>query len=144
MKKTAKALVEEAMSQVTTYTVEQARELHGHPGVQFVDIRDVRELEREGVVPGAFHAPRGMLEFWVDPESPYHHDVFAKDKEYVLFCAAGWRSALATKTLMDMGLERVAHVGGGFTAWKEGGGPVAVRAKKAVQVRSAEQADQKA
>ena len=124
MKRTAKSLVDEAMVQVTTYTPEQAKALHGHPGVQFVDIRDVRELEREGVIPGALHAPRGMLEFWVDPESPYHRDVFAQDKEYVLFCAAGWRSALATKTLMDMGMERVAHVGGGFSAWKEAGGPV--------------------
>lgn len=124
MKKTAKSLVDEAMVQVTTYTVEQARALHGHPGVQFVDVRDVRELEHEGVIPGALHAPRGMLEFWFDPSSPYHRDAFAQDKEYVLFCAAGWRSALATKTLMDMGLERVAHVGGGFTAWKDAGGPV--------------------
>jgi len=130
MKKTAKSLVEEAMAQVTTYTVEQARELHGHPGVQFVDIRDVRELEREGVIPGAVHAPRGMLEFWVDPSSPYHRDVFAQDKEYVLFCAAGWRSALATKTLMDMGLERVAHVDGGFTAWKQAGGPTEDKATR--------------
>jgi len=130
MKKTAKSLVDEAMVQVTTYTPEQARALHGHPGVQFVDVRDVRELEREGVIPGAIHAPRGMLEFWIDPESPYHRDVFAQDKEYVLFCALGWRSALATKTLMDMGLERVAHVGGGFTAWKEAGGPVADKPKK--------------
>jgi rhodanese-related sulfurtransferase len=131
MKKTAKSLVDEAMVQVTTYTPEQARALHGHPGVQFVDVRDVRELEREGVIPGAIHAPRGMLEFWVDPSSPYHRDVFAQDKEYVLFCALGWRSALATKTLMDMGLERVAHVGGGFTAWKEAGGPVADKPAKA-------------
>ena len=124
MKKTAKSLVDEAMAQVTTYTVEQARALHGHPGVQFVDVRDVRELEREGIIPGALHAPRGMLEFWVDPDSPYHRDAFAQDKEYVLFCALGWRSALATKTLMDMGLERVSHVEGGFTAWKEAGAPV--------------------
>ena len=123
MKKTAASLVEEAMAQVTTYTVEQARALHGHPGVVFVDIRDVRELEREGVIPGSVHAPRGMLEFWVDPASPYHRDVFAQDKEYVLFCAAGWRSALATKTLMDMGMERVAHVDGGFGAWKQAGAP---------------------
>jgi rhodanese-related sulfurtransferase len=130
MKKTAKTLVDEAMTLVTTYTVEQARALHGHPGVQFVDVCDVRELEREGVIPGAVHAPRGMLEFWVDPSSPYHRDVFAQDKEYVLFCAAGWRSALATKTLMDMGLERVAHVEGGFTAWKEAGAPVQEKAKK--------------
>jgi rhodanese-related sulfurtransferase len=130
MKKTAKSLVEEAMVHVTTYTIEQARELHGHPGVQFVDLRDVRELEREGVIPGAVHAPRGMLEFWVDPESPYHRDVFAQDKEYVLFCAGGWRSALAAKTLMDMGLERVAHVGGGFSAWKEAGAPTDVKPVK--------------
>ncbi|HRI18379.1 MAG TPA: rhodanese-like domain-containing protein [Burkholderiaceae bacterium] len=124
MKRTAKSLVDEAMVQVTTYTPEQARALHGHPGVQFVDVRDIRELEREGVIPGAIHAPRGMLEFWVDPESPYHRDVFAQDKEYVLFCALGWRSALATKTLMDMGLERVAHIEGGFEGWKQAGGPV--------------------
>ena len=131
MKKTAKALVDEAMLQVTTYTPEQARALHGQPGVQFVDVRDVRELEREGVIPGAVHAPRGMLEFWVDPESPYHRDVFAQEKEYVLFCALGWRSALATKTLMDMGLARVAHVDGGFKAWKEAGGPVETKAQAA-------------
>ena len=130
MKKTAKALVDEAMAQVTTYTVEQALALHAHPGVQFVDVRDVRELEHEGVIPGAVHAPRGMLEFWVDTDSPYHRDVFAQDKEYVLFCAMGWRSALATKTLMDMGLERVAHVGGGFSAWKEAGAPVEAKPPK--------------
>ncbi len=140
MKKTSKALVEEAMSQVTTYTVEQARALHAHPGVQFVDIRDVRELEREGVIPGALHAPRGMLEFWVDPESPYHRDVFAQDKEYVLFCAGGWRSALATKTLMDMGLERVAHVEGGFTAWKGAGAPVADKTAAAAKAGGASSA----
>lgn len=131
LKKTARQLVDEAMTEVTTYTVEQAKALHGHAGVQFVDIRDVRELEHEGVIPGAVHAPRGMLEFWFDPESPYHRDVFAQDKEYVLFCAAGWRSALATKTLMDMGMERVAHVDGGFKAWKEAGGPVAAKPAKA-------------
>ena len=131
MKRTAKSLVDEAMVQVTTYTPEQARALHGHPGVQFVDVRDIRELEREGVIPGAVHAPRGMLEFWVDPESPYHRDVFAQDKEYVLFCALGWRSALATKTLMDMGLERVAHIEGGFEGWKNSGGPVEVKPRKA-------------
>ena len=133
MKKTAAALVEEAMAQVTTYTVDQARALHSHPGVVFVDIRDVRELEREGIIPGSVHAPRGMLEFWVDPASPYHRDVFAQDKEYVLFCAAGWRSALATKTLMDMGMERVAHVGGGFGAWKQSGAPTEAKAAHAAK-----------
>ena len=84
MKRSVKTLVDEAMAQVTTYTVEQARALHGEPGVQFVDVRDVRELEREGVIPGALHAPRGMLEFWVDPESPYHRDVFAQDNVAVV------------------------------------------------------------
>ena len=123
MRKTVKSMVDDAMSVIRTYSVEEAQELHGRDDVQFVDIRDVRELERDGIIPGAFHAPRGMLEFWVDPASPYHRDVFAQDKEYVLFCAAGWRSALATKTLMDMGMERVAHVDGGFGAWKQAGAP---------------------
>lgn len=130
MKKTAKAMVDEAMQSITTYTPEQAKALLGSPGVRFVDVRDVRELEREGVIPGAIHAPRGMLEFWVDPESPYHRKEFGEDKEFVLFCAAGWRSALATRTLMEMGLERVAHIGGGFTAWKEAGGAVAEKPQK--------------
>ncbi|MFN3415071.1 MAG: rhodanese-like domain-containing protein [Caldimonas sp.] len=130
MKKGYKALVDEAMAQVTTYSVEQARAKLGDPDVCFVDVRDVRELEREGVIPGAVHAPRGMLEFWVDPESPYHRPVFAEDKEFILFCAAGWRSALATKTLQDMGLPRVAHIEGGFSAWKSAGAPVADKPKK--------------
>jgi rhodanese-related sulfurtransferase len=130
MKKTAKALVDEALSLITTYTPEQAKALHGDPGVQFVDVRDVRELEREGVIPGAIHAPRGMLEFWVDPECPYHREEFAQDKEFVLFCALGWRSALATRTLMEMGVSRVAHIGGGFTGWKEAGGTVVPKPAK--------------
>ena len=130
MRKTVKSMVDDAMEVITTYSVEEAMELHGRDDVQFVDIRDVRELEREGVIPGAFHAPRGMLEFWVDPESPYHKPVFGQDKRFVLFCAAGWRSALATKTLQDMGLDKVAHIEGGFTAWKEKGAPTAEKPKK--------------
>jgi rhodanese-related sulfurtransferase len=130
MKKTAKQMVEEAEALIKTYSVDEAKALHGRPDVQFVDVRDVRELEREGVIPGAIHAPRGMLEFWVDPTSPYHRPEFAQDKEFVLFCALGWRSALSTKTLVEMGLPRVAHIGGGFTAWKESGGPVAEKAAK--------------
>jgi rhodanese-related sulfurtransferase len=125
MRKTVKSMVDEATAAITTYSIEEARDLHGRDDVQFIDIRDVRELERDGVIPGAFHAPRGMLEFWVDPESPYHKKVFAEDKQFVLFCAAGWRSALATRTLQDMGLPKVAHIGGGFTAWKASGAPVA-------------------
>jgi rhodanese-related sulfurtransferase len=90
----------------------------------FVDLRDPRELNREGRLPGAVHCPRGMLEFWIDPESPYHKPVFAQDKTFVFFCAAGWRSALSTATAQDMGLTPVAHIDGGFTAWKQAGGPV--------------------
>lgn len=130
LKKGYRALVDEAMAQVKTYSVDEARTKLENAGVQFVDVRDVRELEREGVMPGAVHAPRGMLEFWVDPESPYHRPVFAEDKEFVLFCAAGWRSALATKTLQDMGVPRVAHIEGGFTAWKAAGAPVEEKPKK--------------
>ncbi|MEW6099352.1 MAG: rhodanese-like domain-containing protein [Pseudomonadota bacterium] len=130
LKKGFRALVDEAMAQVKTYSVEEARARLDDPSVQFVDVRDVRELERDGVIPGAVHAPRGMLEFWVDPESPYHRPVFAEDKEFILFCAAGWRSALATKTLQDMGLPKVAHIDGGFAAWKAAGAPVAEKPKK--------------
>jgi len=131
LKKGYKALVDEAMAQVKTYSLDEAKAKLGDPSVQFVDIRDIRELEREGIVPGAFHAPRGMLEFWVDPESPYYKPVFGEDKEFILFCGAGWRSALSAKTLMDMGLDKVAHIDGGFTAWKAAGAPVAQKEAKA-------------
>ena len=130
MRKTVKSMVDEATAAITTYSVEEARDLQGREDVQFIDIRDVRELEREGVIPGAFHAPRGMLEFWVDPESPYHKPVFDEGRHLVLFCAAGWRSALATKTLQDMGVEKLGHIDGGYDAWKKAGAPVAEKAKK--------------
>jgi rhodanese-related sulfurtransferase len=130
MKTTVKSMVDEAMDVITTYSVQDAQALHGRDDVQFIDLRDVRELEREGIIPGAFHAPRGMLEFWVDPESPYHKPLFAQNKQYVLFCAMGWRSALAAKTLQDMGIDKVAHIEGGYTAWKEAGAPVAEKTKK--------------
>ena len=120
-----RTLVDEAMAQVTTYSVDQVRARLSDPKVQIVDIRDPRELEREGTLPGALLAPRGMLEFWVDPESPYFKPVFADEgKEFVLFCGAGWRSALATKTLMDMGMRNVAHIDGGFAAWKKAEAPM--------------------
>ena len=98
--------------------------------MRFVDIRDVRELDKLGTVPGSLHAPRGMLEFWVDPESPYHREAFSCGDRLVLYCAAGWRSALATKTLQDMGLDKVCHIGGGFSAWVEAGGAVAEVVKR--------------
>ena len=119
------ALVDEAMAQVTTYSVGEVRARLGDPTVQIVDIRDPRELEREGTLPGALLAPRGMLEFWVDPASPYFKAVFADEsKEFILFCGAGWRSALATKTLQDMGMTNVAHIDGGFAAWKKDQAPM--------------------
>jgi rhodanese-related sulfurtransferase len=120
-----RTLVAEAMEQVTTYSVQEVRERLGDPDLQVVDIRDVRELQAEGTVPGSYHAPRGMLEFWVDPDSPYFRQVFADEgREYVLFCGAGWRSALAAKTLQDMGMANVAHIDGGFTEWVKQGAPV--------------------
>lgn len=128
MKKGYKQLLAEANETVETISVEQAAALRDDPNVQFVDVRDIRELKAEGKLPGAVHAPRGMLEFWVDPESPYFREVFAQSaenpKRFVLFCAAGWRSALATKSLMEMGMENVCHFEGGFTAWKQAGQPV--------------------
>ena len=127
MKKTVKQLVEDANTRIDTLTIEEALALHGKEGTTFVDIRDVRELERDGQVPGAVHAPRGMLEFWIDPESPYHRDVFATGNRMVFFCAAGWRSALATDTARNMGLENICHIEGGFKAWKEADGPIEER-----------------
>jgi rhodanese-related sulfurtransferase len=121
--KSARALVDEAMAQVKTYSVEDVKGKLGDAGVQIIDIRDVRELA-DGTVPGAYHAPRGMLEFWVDPESPYHKKMFADEsKEFILFCGLGWRSALAAKTLQDMGMANVAHMDGGYTEWVKAGAP---------------------
>lgn len=117
-------MLDAATAEIRTLTVEQALALHGREDVVFVDLRDPRELEREGRMPGAFRCTRGMLEFWIDPDSPYHKPVFAEDRQFVFFCAGGWRSALAAKTAQDMGLEKVAHVEGGFGAWKRAGGPV--------------------
>lgn len=118
-----KALLIEAESEIATLTVDEAAQMLGDEDVVFVDLRDPRELEREGRLPGAFHCPRGMLEFWIDPESPYHKEVFAQDKRFVFFCAGGWRSALAAKTARDMGLAPVAHIAGGFGAWKKEDAP---------------------
>lgn len=125
-----KALVAEAESQIETLSVAEAQALHGRNEVVFVDLRDPRELEREGRMPGAFHCPRGMLEFWIDPESPYAKPVFQEDKRFVFFCGGGWRSALAAQAAQEMGLKPVAHVAGGFGAWKKAGAPVEAPADK--------------
>lgn len=127
LKKGYKQLMEEARGRIRTLSLEEAKARLGKPDVVFVDIRDVRELERDGMIPGAFHAPRGMLEFWVDPESPYFKPVFGEDKEFVLYCQSAWRSSLATAVLQDMGLLRVSHIEGGYKAWKDSGAPTAVK-----------------
>lgn len=120
-----KELVERANREIETLSAVQALGAQSGGEALLVDIRDIRELGREGRVAGAVHAPRGMLEFWFDPSSPYHREVFADaQRKYVLFCAAGWRSALATKALKDMGFENIAHVDGGFGALKLAGATI--------------------
>jgi rhodanese-related sulfurtransferase len=123
-------LLAEAGARIRTLSLDEARRKLDDPQVVFVDVRDVRELEREGLIPGALHAPRGMLEFWVDPQSPYYKEVFGSGKEFVLYCHSGWRSSLATAALQDMGLAPVCHIEGGFKAWKDAGLPVAARAPR--------------
>jgi rhodanese-related sulfurtransferase len=120
----SQALVDAAEREIETLPVEEAIKLAGRDDVVLVDIRDIRELQRDGKVPGAFHCPRGMLEFWIDPATSYHKPVFAQDKRFVFFCAGGLRSALAAQTAQRMGLKPVAHIQGGFGAWKKAGGPV--------------------
>ena len=120
-------LVAEAEKEIETLGVEDALKLHGSADVVFVDLRDVRELAREGFIPGAFHCPRGMLEFWIDPECIYYKDIFASGKKFLFYCNLGWRSALAAQVSQQMGLTPVAHIGGGFTAWQQAGGPVEQR-----------------
>ncbi|MEX0343664.1 MAG: rhodanese-like domain-containing protein [Rhizobiaceae bacterium] len=124
MKKGFQALLDEANAEIKAISPQEAAEMAKSDDVTLVDIRDIRELNREGRINGAIHAPRGMLEFWVDPESPYHRDVFASGNTFVFFCAAGWRSALATKSMQEMGLEPVMHIEGGFAAWKEAELPI--------------------
>lgn len=123
-------LVAEAEKEIETIGVQEALALHGSDDVVFVDLRDVRELWREGLIPGAFHCPRGMLEFWIDPESPYYRDVFASGRKFLFYCNLGWRSALAAQVSQQMGLTPVAHLGGGFDAWVQAGGPVARKEKR--------------
>jgi rhodanese-related sulfurtransferase len=119
-----KQLMAEAESEVGQVTVDQAKTMTGRDDVVIVDIRDIRELQRDGKIPGSFHAPRGMLEFWVDPESPYFKPVFGEDKTFIIHCASGWRSLLATQILQRMGLKPVLNLKGGFGAWKEAGGAI--------------------
>ncbi len=125
-----KRLCSDAEAEIETIEASEAISLFKNNEIQLVDIRDIRELWREGAIPGAFHTPRGMLEFWIDPDSPYHKEKFATKEKFVFFCAGGLRSALATKTAQDMGLKPVAHIAGGFEAWKEAGGLTETKGKK--------------
>ena len=115
-------LVDEANAIVEEIDIAKAKTLYGRDDVQFVDIRDIRELEREGRIPGAFHCPRGMLEFWIDPASPYAKPQFQQDRRFVFFCAGGLRSALAARAAQEMGLKPVSHIKGGYGAWRAAGG----------------------
>ena len=130
MKRGYQDMLREAEGQIRRLSPSDAVARANDPKVVFVDVRDPREIDREGMVPGAVSAPRGMLEFWVDPASPYHKPVFAQDKTYILYCAAGWRSALATKLLQDMGIADVMDIDGGFGGWRAVGGPVQTREPK--------------
>ncbi len=119
-----KDLVAEAEQHIETITVEAALSSFDSPDVVFVDLRDVRELKREGKIPGAFHCPRGLLEFWIDAESPYYNKIFGEDKRFIFYCNLGWRSALAADVAQKLGLKSVCHIDGGFEAWKNAGGAV--------------------
>ncbi len=131
MKVSYKTLIEEAEKNIDSISVDEVAGLLHDDTVTIVDIRDIRELQREGKLPGAVHAPRGMLEFWVDPDSPYHRELFSKEKKFVFYCASAWRSALATQTVQQMGMNNVCHMSGGFTAWKEAEQPIEPVEKKA-------------
>ncbi|MGJ8527567.1 rhodanese-like domain-containing protein [Maritalea sp.] len=122
--KSAKQLVQEAMAQIETLSVSSVQHALEKNEVLLVDLRDIRELKREGKIEGAVHVPRGMLEFWIDPVSPYHKAELATTKKLVFFCAAGWRSALATQTVKQMGFDDVAHIEGGFGGWRDANAPI--------------------
>ena len=117
--KSAKMFVDEANISVDAISIEEAQTKLNDNNYIFIDVRDYRELKREGKIPGSFSCPRGMLEFWIDPDSPYHKDIFNQDKTYIFYCASGWRSALAAKVSIEMGLKPVLHLAGGFSLWKK-------------------------
>ena len=129
LKKTVKNMVAEAKSKINEIDAKEAIKLFNDENVIFIDIRDIRERQKLGFIPGSFHAPRGMLEFWIDPESPYFKDIFNTNKKYIFHCAAGWRSALAVSTLKDMGFE-ASHITDGFSGWVDEKGPVEFKSKK--------------
>jgi len=122
--KSVKMFVDEANIIVDTISIEEAKKIINNDNYLFINIRDFRELKREGKIPGAFSCPRGMLEFWIDPNSPYHKEIFNQNKTYIFYCASAWRSALAGKVSIEMGLKPVLHLQGGFNSWKENNGVI--------------------
>ena len=126
----AQELVADAEREIVALKPDEVRAALDDPNTVLVDIRDVRELWRDGKIPGAIHSPRGMNEFWIDPTCEYHKPIYASGKRFVLYCAAAWRSALEAKMFQDMGLSNVAHMAGGFTAWKAAGMPVEIVERK--------------
>ncbi len=118
---TAAAMVEAAERDIRTLSADEAADWLGREDVLFVDVRDIRELDRDGRIPDAFHCPRGMLEFWLDPASPYHKPDLAAAPQLLFFCRSGWRSALAAHTAYRMGRDDAAHIAGGFEAWRDAG-----------------------
>lgn len=125
LKTSASEMVRKARARIEEIETPDAIALVDDPDVVIVDLRDIRERQRSGFIPGSFHCPRGMLEFWVDPQSPYFKDIFGEDKKFVFHCASGWRSALSVALLQDMGFE-AAHLKEGFSTWQEQGGPVEI------------------
>jgi rhodanese-related sulfurtransferase len=126
LKISAAQMVANARGEIEEIDARDAIGLLESPGVVIVDIRDVRERQRAGYIPGSFHCPRGMVEFWVDPDSPYYKDIFGRDVQFVFHCASGWRSAITVETLQRMGFENIAHIRDGYTSWKEAGGPIEI------------------
>ena len=125
-----KTLLAEANADVDTITIETLQQTIGDDTIVVIDLRDIRELQREGHLPGAVHMPRGMLEFWVDPDNPYARPIFQEDKRFVFYCASAWRSALACQVAGRLGLQNASHLEGGFTGWKEAGGEVVAYKKR--------------
>ena len=123
LKTSVAEMVAAARARIEELETDEALGLVGDPSVVFVDLRDIRERQRSGFIPGSFHCPRGMAEFWIDPESPYFKAIFGEERRFVFHCASGWRSALTVATLQDMGFE-AAHLKDGFSDWEKRGGPI--------------------
>ena len=123
LKTSSAQMVADARARIEEVETKDAIEMLDDPNITFVDLRDIRERQRTGAIPGSFHCPRGMVEFWVDPDSPYFKEIFAQERKFVFHCASGWRSAISVATLQDMGFE-AAHLKDGFSGWEKAGGPV--------------------